>query len=54
LKIHHVLGCEVLYDDATGGLCKKYLRARMHMSEETLKKKMSPLQAVPSTVSIWV
>ena len=57
-KIHLILGCEVLYDEATGDysmnqrhyvidLCKKYLplggaRVQTPMSEETLTKEMSP------------
>ena len=56
-KIHLILGCEVLYDEATGDysmnqrhyvidLCKKYLplggaRVQTPMSE-TLTKEMSP------------
>jgi len=57
-KIHLILGCEVLCDEAIGDysmnqrhyvidLCKKYLtlggaRVQTHMSEETLTKEMSP------------
>ena len=56
-KIHLILGCEVLYDEATGDysmnqrhyvidLCKKYLplggaRVQTPMSEEMLTKEMS-------------
>ena len=56
-KIHLILGCEVLYDEATGDysmnqrhyvidLCKKYLpiggaRVQTPMSEETLTKEIS-------------